>query len=131
MIADLTKNYIDKKYELGKVDCFRLIYDYLEDKIELPKEFNGLTLETYGGLFKENPEKAGLLMVAFLETYLNEIALSEITSGDIVVLNYNCGRIFLGIVVANAKVLLVTIEKGVTVLPLKYYQIKRAFRCPQ
>ena len=129
-LVNLTKDFIRQKFELGKMDCFRLVYDYLKKQMPLPEEFKGVTLDTYENLFNEKPEAARGLMVDFLKEYLNEIKPYEVTAGDIVVLNYNYSPFFLGIAVGNASVLLATESKGVDTFPLRYYKIVRAFRWP-
>ena len=129
-IAELIENFIGKKYEIGKTDCFHVVYDYLASKMEIPKEFKGQTLDSYKNLYNKSPEKAINLMIDFLKSYLQEIEFIIASQGDIVLLNYNYQQTFLGIIVGNANVLLITISDGVQIIPLRHYKILRVFRCP-
>ena len=66
------------------LDCFSSIYRYLAELgQDLPDEFKGLTLETYAGLFVEDPLQAKEIMVEFIDSVADPIDLSEAFAGDI------------------------------------------------
>lgn len=128
-LAEATKDLVNKTYELGKIDCIHMVYNYLNTMIKMPTEYNGLTLENYKDFFKLDPDAAREAMVEFLSNILDEIKIIEMLPGDIVVLTYCFSPIFLGIVLANGMVLICSSE-GIVSAPLGHYKIERIFRCP-
>lgn len=128
-ISEATKDLVGKTYELGKIDCIQMVYKYLSTMMELPIEFKGLTLENYKDFFETDPDAAREAMVEFMSSILDEVKLLEMLPGDIVVLTYCYCPVFLGIVLANGRVLICSSE-GVVSAPLGHYKIERIFRCP-
>lgn len=129
IIAELTKKFVGKPAELGKVDSFRMIYEYLKMKgIKISKEFEELS-RSIKKLYEANPHEAVKAMVYSLDRMFKKIELHEMKHGDIVFLRYNFSPIFPGIVLVNGNCLICSKEKGVIPIPLRYYQIERVLRC--
>ena len=61
------KQYQGKSYQLGSVDCFSIIMDYLDDKIQIPNEYKGSSRDKYQELYESNPTKAIGKMIEFLK----------------------------------------------------------------
>ena len=100
--------------------------------IELPEEFNGVTLDTYKQLFQDEPAKAKKVMVEFIDSVLEPIPGYKAIPGDIYLLSLEKNPLpFLAICAGNANIISVTESKGVTVFPLKTYKIERAWKCHQ
>jgi hypothetical protein len=131
-MVEITQRLIGLKYELGKVDCFRLIITYMElIGKKLPSEYKGYTLETYKDLYLRNSKEAKELMVELMNDLLEPINIHHILPGDICLLKLRSSKPFLGIETGNANLIVAAETKGVTVVPRKYYTILGAWRCRQ
>jgi len=120
-----------KKYGLGRIDCFKMIYEYMKTSMDVPTTFRGLTAENYVDLYNQDPEKAIEEMIAFFESTLTEKKPYQFLTGDVLILEYEKEHaIFPGIFLSNINVIVVTIKDGVRLAPLNAYKIRRCFECP-
>ena len=128
-LATWTSARVGKQdYELGQVDCFRLVMDYAKsfnDK-ELPVEFDGMTLETYGDWYSQDETRTVEIAIKYLDTYLHEVTPAKSIAGDVLVLRYG-SCIFFGIDGGNGKIITVFIEKGIRVISKRHFKIIKAF----
>ena len=129
-VFEYAHSIINKKYKLGEFDCVQLVVNYFNNFIDVPKKIDRYTIETYPTLYKENPIKAMDMMLKWLQSFLHEIEINKMQSGDIAVLKYKYSLLFLGIIIGNGKTLVVT-KRGAESISLKPYTIERMFRCPQ
>lgn len=136
--VSITAQLVGKPYALGNfcngMDCFNLIYRYLTMRgIPMPTEYNGLTLETYGALFQEDPDEAKRIMVEFIGSILQEIQPGMAFAGDVLLLRLkdSDSQVFLGIHGGGANVICSSCEHGVNPYPLSSYEILRAWKCQQ
>lgn len=129
-MLEFTERKIAEQYELGKVDCFRLCYDFIvENGTELPDGIGNVTIHNYARLFKDDPQKAIHTMIRFMETNLEEIKPNQAFAGDILLLRLNGSHPFLAIHGGNGNIISATEEYGVRTTPIKHYKLKRAFKC--
>ena len=134
--AGITGRLVGRAYALGGCatgcDCFSLVYLYLQElSLELPDEFEGLTLETYAARFEQDPDGAKEVMVRFISSLLPELEPRFAFAGDLLLLRLRGeedGR-FLGIHGGGTNVICATREDGVAVYPLQGYKILRAWKC--
>jgi len=121
--------YRNKSFQLGQVDCFRMIYDYMSYNMNVPEEYEGLTLENYSIMYKENPDQAIQLMLKFCNTYLIKKKDYEFIAGDILIIEEEKTHIVSpAILLANTNILIVT-KNGVTIAPLEAYKIRGCYTC--
>lgn len=126
-LADITKDLIGKKWELGKMDCLKLIYDFLDKcGVEPPKNYSGLNLDTYKDFYLRNKEYALKLMIAYFDSFLKPIDINNARSGDIVILQYQYSHKFTGIISGNGKVIISTLD-NVKLVSLGPYNILKAY----
>lgn len=119
-----------RKYDLGNVDCFKMVYDYVSSELDLPEVFDDLTLETYVDLYEDNPAEAVDKMILFFESTLIETEPYKFLTGDVLILEYEKQNlIFPAVFIANTNVIIVTAEKGICIGPLDAYKIRRCFKC--
>ena len=136
-LAEITSTLVGTKYQLGQLspdkglDCFSLVYLYLEHKgYRLPKEYTGIRLDNYSQHFIDKPSYAKSVMESFISSVLEET--HKPVAGDILLLNLRADKtIFLGIHAGNGMVVLCNEKYGVTVASLEYYRIRRAWKCQQ
>jgi len=117
-----------QQYELGQIDCFRLVMDYARsfNNKELPVEFSGMTLETYGDWYLQDENRTVEIAIKYLDTYLHEIPESKTIAGDVLVLRYD-GSTFFGIDGGNGKIITVFVKKGIRVIRKRHFEIVKAF----
>ena len=128
---------VGRPYALGEMgrglDCFSSIYAYLgEAGQELPDEYQGLTLQTYADLFREDPGRAKEIMCEFMGSVADEIEPGLARVGDVLLLKCRTkpeAGPALGIHGGGGNVVTSSREHGVTVYKLKNYTIERAWRC--
>lgn len=128
-LVKISSHLVGLGYELGKMDCFSLIVEYMKMRgCKIPETFEELTLETYADLFIIDPAKAKEIMIRFMQSQTDELSIGECFAGDIALLSCD-DTIFLSIVGGNGTCIGATTEYGVRVLPMNIYKIKRVFRC--
>ncbi len=126
-LSHIINQLLGKKYELGKCDCFHIIYDYLQmNNIQLPDVFENLTIDNYQELYKKDPLEAKNVMIRFIESIAYDT--NKPNFGDILLLEYKNYPIFLGIHAGNGNVLSCSPRFGVNVISRSYYKILRSFR---
>jgi len=123
-IANAASKLVDKSYALGDMskgyDCLNyLVSFYSELGVEIPREFEGETLETYPQLWKTNPKKAQQIMAKLFDTFGEEISQDYMARGDLLIFEGKEFAIFPGIYLGNDNVLIV-FEEGSHVLPLRF-----------
>ncbi len=129
-LARATAGLSGQKYELGAMDCFRLIHRYLERRgVEMPKEFRGQTLETYPALFQADPDAAKWLMVEFVDSLLPAVDPVLARPGDVLLLQLAEQPPFLAIEAGCGEVLAAAPGCGAAKLPARPYKRLRAWRC--
>ena len=128
MIADYIKDIIGKPYKLGRMDCLQLVYGYLEQYMDMPKDFQDITLNNYQDLYNADHKAAFDLLIKFLESILIEVGINEVKTGDIAIVNYKFRGPFPVIVAGNGKAVFVTEEKVMSSY-LSNLTIERVFRC--
>jgi len=131
IITERVERMRGKKFNIGEFDCANMVIQFLSDFVEVPTEFEDVTIDTYRLLYKNNPNRALKVMVRWLESFLTEIDYKNILPGDIVVLSYNFLPIFLGIVLGNGRVAVVDQRNGIVSTFLGLYKMERIFRCQQ
>lgn len=118
----MTKNLIGRSYELGKTDCFSIIYEYLRNcKITMPVEFRGISLKNYSILYEQDKGKAKKIMIDFINSILSEISFHSASAGDLLLLQYKNEPAFLSICLGHGKVLAVSPEFGVNIISRSFY----------
>ena len=132
-LAQLTADLVGREYKLGKMDCFRVVYEYLKMRggDRIPSVYKGYTLDTYIDLYKEDVDKAKDLMIEFISTFLEEISPKKSIGGDILLARFRVKPPFLGVDAGNGRLLVAIPNIGVTVVLKEYYTLLRGFRCPQ
>ena len=136
-LADVTSHLIGLEYQLGHVDCFSIIIVYLRAmKVELPSQYEGLTLDTYAELYKESPDKAKTAMLDFLDTIGTPVAPNRVQPGDILLVRLRAVGTkqqfaFPAINAGNGHLILASEKHGVVMLPMKYYRRLRGWKCLQ
>jgi len=138
-LSKITAELVGAPYRLGGLeqaagfDCFSLIYQYLIMRgVDLPKQYKGLTLETYKDLYETDPEQATRVMIEFVEEHMEEIPRHRMFAGDVAlarVTGEDRGHAFLVIDGGNGNIICATEELGVSITSVKYYKIERVFRC--
>lgn len=136
--VSITSQLVGRPYALcsacGGMDCFNLIYRYLVLRgYDLPTEYGGVTMDTYGTFFEEDPVRAKQIMVEAVASVLDEIRPAAAFAGDILLLALkdSDAQEFFGIHAGGANMICSSREHGVSTYPLSSYDIRRAFRCRQ
>jgi len=131
-LARITAGFVGKPYQLGAVDCFAAILDYLAQLgIELPVDFEGYTRQSYAALYLSDPEAAKAMMIRLIDSLLPKVAPAMVLAGDLLLLRLDGSLPFLAIDGGNGRVLAATIEHGICQLPRNRYRIIRGWRCRQ
>lgn len=132
-LVELTKDYMGSPYCLGSNDCFSLIYDYMgKVGVDLPEEWEGLTLLNYAQLFEDDPKEAKDKMIEFVGTVANEIPVGMAFAGDILLLRLkesSDSLPFLAIHGGQTMCIAASKEYGVRAWSLEFYTIERVWRC--
>jgi len=132
-LATWTSERVGKRqYDLGQVDCFRLVLDYSRcfNNIELPVDYRGMTLDTYGDWYLQDNIRTVKIAIEYLSTYLYEIEVSRTVAGDILVLRYGTSTFF-GIDGGNGKIITVFIKTGIRVIRKQHFEVIKAFTWQQ
>lgn len=129
-LVKITQKLMEQEYSLGETDCFSTVYHYLQQTgADVPKEWNGLTISTYAGLYLKDPEGAKEIMTEFLNEHLTPVKISRAFAGDILLCNLRGHpQKFPAIHGGNGNIICVTEDRGVTLMPLRYYTVERAWR---
>ena len=129
------KDLVGKPYVLGGhsveegLDCFGFVYCYLERMgIELPTEFEGVSIDKYHEFYLRDPEGAKEVMVRFVDSVLERGDEKSMIAGDVLLLETR-GRTFLGVYGGNSNVLVAAENYGVVSAPVDLFKIKRVWRC--
>jgi hypothetical protein len=97
---------VNRPYELGKVDCFRSIWDYLKTiGVEAPDSFEGMTIEEYPEFFKSSPVEAKAMVVRYLDTILPRCEPNMTLAGDLLLIEVKDHPPFLAINGGNGCIL--------------------------
>ena len=140
------------------LDCFSSICTYLAMRgVEIPEEFEGYSVTDYKDLFLSDPEMAKELMVKLVESLLDEIDPHFSMAGDVLLAKPKeaesskdqadvvgplsalrstlralssplYASLFLAIHGGNGSMLGATIERGLVPLPIRAFDVLRAFR---
>jgi len=128
-----SNSVIGKPFELGKVDCFRLVFDYLQEcGLRLPEEYKGLAMPDYAHAYLQNREGLIQKAIAYMSEYLKELEIHQAFTGDILVVKlrwFEALPISFGIDGGNGIIISVTEKMGVIPIEKKLYNIMRVFRC--
>ena len=149
-LAELTMKLAGRPYALNEavgLDCFSSICTYLAMRgVEIPEEFEGYSVTDYKDLFLSDPEMAKELMVKLVESLLDEIDPHFSMAGDVLLakpkevesskdqadvvgpLSALRSMLFLAIHGGNGSMLGATIERGLVPLPIRAFDVLRAFR---
>ena len=128
-LAEFSKPMVGEPFEIGKNDCFHMIYRYLEFfGAEIPPEMKGLS-ESIGETYRLNRRIAHDAMCECFIDNFEEIEIQDMQAGDIALLSYHGSLIFTGIVLNNGNCLICSEQKGVATVPLRFYKIERILRC--
>lgn len=135
-LAELTTRLVGQPYALGSqqgLDCFSAVVEYLRTRgVEVPADFEGHSTTEYKALFLSDPSEAKRLMVELVSSLLDEILPSFAFAGDILLArtpgSETLSQSFLAIHGGNGCMLAATEEKGIYPLPIRVYEIVRAFR---
>ena len=135
-LAEITKKYVGAPYKLGSfdpkegLDCLSLVLNFTRDLSgEVPEEFDGVTIDDYPKLWKEEPIKAKKKFVGFLASTFKEIDRRRSLPGDIIVCTDNNGKFVIGINAGNGQFLTVVENEGVRKLRISDFTLKRVYRC--
>jgi hypothetical protein len=129
-LSQFTASVVGNKYELGKVDCFKLIIDYLrEQEVPLPIEFKGLTLDSYKDYYQKDPLAAKETMLELMNELLSPIDPNKAIPGDIVLIKLRGQSSTLALAIEGGNSVCITAaeKQGVVALPLKYYRKLRGW----
>lgn len=129
-LAKMSALVLGKPFELGCMDCFMLVIDYLRQRgFQLPEEYNGYTLQSYGDLYLDNPNRAREVMVGCLDVMLKQIPAGKVVPGDILLIKLKgtSEGFFLAINGGNGNALLVSESRGVISLPIRFYKILKGW----
>ena len=126
------KPYCLSSPELG-FDCFSLVVEDMKKLgVQVPETYKGRSTINYGGFFNEDPEKAKAMMVEFVAELLEEIPSAFASAGDILLArtkgSKNYTQSFLAIHGGNGHMIVSAEIQGVTLLPIRVYDISQAFR---
>ena len=131
-LAKISAGYVGQEYDLGQMDCFLLVYKYLQERGFCKQvKFKGWTLENYANRFVSDPEKAKEIMIEYVGIQLPSIHINRSVPGDILLLQLKKSNTapFLAIDGGNANFICATEDQGVTVLPMNFYTTLRAWTC--
>jgi hypothetical protein len=104
---------VNRPYELGRVDCFRSILEYLEIiGVDVPESFEGQTLASYPDYFKTQPAEAKETAVRLFDSLLPEVNANLTIAGDVLLLQYKGSPPFLAINGGNGSVVTASVECG-------------------
>ncbi len=130
--AEITLQLLNKDYNLGKNDCFMVVYGYLKFRNpKLPISHKGLSIDNYAQAYEEDPEKTKSIMFEAVSQYLKEIKPNFSVAGDILWMKYKSEPAFFAIDAGNGKAIASAPKFGVVHIPKQKYSILRAFRCQQ
>jgi len=131
-LAKLTAKIVGKKYELGKVDCFKFVIDYLNDAgADMPHAFEDVTMDTYAELFLKDPSKAKRIMLRYMQKHTEEIDVVKSFAGDILLVRIRKEKAFptLAINGGNGIILIANEKQGILSAHKKHFKVLGAFRC--
>jgi len=130
-LTSLTMHLIGQKYHLGQIDCFNIIVEYLRHRgATIPDQFKGVTLQSYGSLYKEHPEEARTVMVEFVDSLMKEVNAKRTLPGDVLLLKFRgkTSAPFLAIRAAGGIVVFAEQRYGVMTNTIRHYRVLRAWR---
>ena len=132
-----TLNLIGKKFQLGSqeldngVDCFTLIVNYLRNcGIDIPKDetFKGLTFDSYKNEYLKDKTLLMQTAVEYLKSKTDKITNSQVTAGDILLIESHNGNLSFGIDTGNGSALSISESDGVVSLSKNDFKVIEAFR---
>jgi hypothetical protein len=129
-LARITARFIGQPYQLGLVDCFSAVLNYIEEMgYTIPPDFEGQTRTSYAALFADHPAEAKALMVRFIDSLLPEVQPAFAFAGDILLLRLGDSLPFLAIDGGNGTIIAASESRGVGLSSLRKYTVMRAWRC--
>jgi cell wall-associated NlpC family hydrolase len=134
-VFGITQKYVGAPYKLGGwsrtngFDCFSLVYitAVRDFHIQLPKEFEGITLDDYHELWEEDRVDAMSRLITFIRSVTKRVKKNFQISGDLLVLKSKTGM-FIGIMAGTDSVLSSFENVGVALTRLNQYEILEARR---
>ena len=127
-MAEVGKHFIGRDFKLGEVDCLQLVKFHLERlNVDLNDEFVDLCQNTER-YWNHGRAKNISRMCSALREMLDEVPVSEMRAGDILILQYKNSMDFLGINAGNGRVLIITQREGCLSLPIRHYTIQHVLR---
>jgi hypothetical protein len=136
-LSNITARFIGVSYKLGSLnrkeglDCFSLIVNYLREigyDINSDIIYKGFDFNNYGKAFQKYPDILNVAIEWFSE-FLEEIPTHRAVAGDIIYASLKNNAPAFGIEAGNGYMITVTVERGVTALNKKHYDIERVFKC--
>ena len=130
ILAELTSDLVGKSYKLGDVDCARLILEVAKRSgIPLSEEWEGFTPENYAELYERDPEEAQQVLICWVTSIGTEIPGCKAFAGDVLIARTINGSVLSVLLHAGQdQAMIVNEKRGVTMVPLRAYEIVKAFR---
>lgn len=137
-LAKITAQLVGKPYKLGArkngLDCTSLILEFATlSGMPIPEEWEGFTARNYAKFYREKPEEAMEVLACWITSIGKEIPPCRAFAGDILVMKMKRRHLaempgfFLGIHGGQDRILAVTEKRGVTLVPIRDYEIVKAF----
>ena len=131
----ILRSFLGKPFALGDssrgFDCFFMCYYYLYLLgNKLPKEWNGISLNNYKEIRKEDAVKSRNLMFDFMKEY-TDVVTNGIRFGDILKLKptFDSSKpSFLGIYNGNGDIMAVFVKKGIGITKMSSYSVLDIYR---
>jgi hypothetical protein len=138
-LAKITSELVGKPYRLGErkaaFDCTSLILEFASlSGMPIPEDWEGFTSKNYAKFYEKQPVEAMEVLACWITSIGKEIPAIHAFAGDILVMRLKRGhspdlpRFFLGIHAGQDKIMAVTEKRGVTLIPIRDYEIIKAFR---
>ena len=135
-LAELTSRLVGAPYKLGGhgvdtgFDCYSLLLAACDFwNTEVPRAFDGLTVDNYPERFRADPDGTKQILFKALASMGKEIKPSEAFAGDILVTSTKGTNFFgVGIHAGGDSILATYLERGVQIMPLRGYNIIKAYR---
>ena len=136
-LAELTSKLVGSPYKLGGhgindgFDCYSLFLAACDFwGVKVPAEFEGLSVENYPERFVNDPDGTKEILFRFLDSLGRQIKPSRAFAGDLLVTTVKGGngKLGIGLHAGNDSILASYLEKGVAIMPLRAYNIIKAYR---
>ena len=131
-LAEFTSRVVGKPYKLGQTDCAGLIMEFANHVgVRLPDSWKGFSVSAYAELYRDDPVKAMGLFVEWATSVGREVAPCKAFAGDLLVASAKGAKqasLSLLIHAGQDQALCVLEKRGVCHVPLRAYQILKAYR---